>query len=81
MDPQNLPTTRIELAQFVRELAQESEGADEAWENTSIRSYLDGMSGWIEDLDGYFQGIGEDVPENPSWGLVAMILLAARSYE
>ncbi|WP_152364017.1 DUF7660 family protein [Microlunatus speluncae] len=81
MDPQSLPTTRLELAQFVQGLAQASEGTDEAWENTTLRSYLDGMSGWIEDMDGYFQGLGEEVPDHPTWSLIAMILLAARSYE
>jgi hypothetical protein len=69
------------LAQFARDLARSAESEGEEWENSDLASYLDGMSGWIEDMDGYFSNVGESIPEQPTWKLVAMILLAARSYE
>ncbi len=81
MTAQELPATREELAQFVRQLAREAEGADLDWENSTVGTYLEAMSAWIDDLDGYFHNRGEEVPEQPTWPLVAMMLSAARVYE
>lgn len=81
MTEQQLPATRAELAEFVRELARDAKRDDLDWQNPTLARYLEAMSGWIEDLDGYVQNRGERMPEQPTWQLVAAMLSAARVYE
>jgi len=70
---------RTELAEFVRELAAEVRSGE--FENATLESFLEALSGWIEDMDGYFSNIGENTPAQPDWRLVAMMLRAATVYE
>jgi hypothetical protein len=78
---QQLPAIRAELAEFVHRLARDAERDDLDWENPTLARYLEAMSGWIEDLDGYFRNRGERVPDQPTWQLVAARLSAAPVYE
>jgi hypothetical protein len=78
MDINNIKN-KNDLAVFVRELSEEDISA--SWENKEIKSYLEAMSGWIEDMDGYYENKGEKQPTTPSWKTVAEILRAATVYE
>ncbi|WP_442857041.1 DUF7660 family protein [Arthrobacter sp. YN] len=53
----------------------------EGWENADLESFLEAMSAWTRDMDGYFMNRGEPVPDVPSWQLFAQMLLAAKIYE
>jgi hypothetical protein len=55
-------------------------GAGE-WENADLGRFLDGLAGFLADLDGYFARRGQQVPDQPSWGLLAATLIAATGYE
>lgn len=70
-----------DLAAFVRRLAEDLRTNPEKWENDKLGSFLEAMSAWIEDMDGYFQNRGEPVPTQPDWKLFARFLSAARFYE
>lgn len=74
-------SSREGLANFVGRLAEDLELNPDSWENADLRSYLEGLRGWIMDVDGYFENRGETAPPEPSWQLMATILLAARVYE
>jgi hypothetical protein len=73
--------SREDLAQFVRALAKELRERPEAWQNPDLDSFLEAMSAWIEDMDGYYRNRGESVPSRPEWRTLAEILAAARVYE
>ncbi len=73
--------SRQDLARFVRRLAQDFKERPEAWENADLGSFLEAMSAWIEDMDGYYQNRGEAVPTRPEWRTLAEIVAAARVYE
>ncbi|WP_342373746.1 hypothetical protein NVS55_20085 [Myxococcus stipitatus] len=73
--------SREDLAQFVRSLAQDLKQQPKAWENADLGSFLEAMSAWIEDMDGYYGNRGEVVPPQPEWRTLAEILTAARVYE
>jgi hypothetical protein len=75
------PRTRDELASFIDELASTSAASPDAWENATLPDYLHALAAWTRDLDGYYLGNGEPVPETPSWNLVARMLHAATTYE
>ena len=72
---------REDLASFVEDLAKSLESKALMWSNDDLVSYLEAMSGWIADMDGYFQNQGKPCPEKPSWKTIAEILIAASNYE
>jgi uncharacterized NAD(P)/FAD-binding protein YdhS len=74
-------TSRADFVRFVRDLCTEIESSAENWENSDLRSYLEAMAAWTEDMDGYYRNSGQSLPQQPSWKILAEILLAARVYE
>jgi hypothetical protein len=73
--------TREDLANWIRALVATLDEEASSWENADLASYLEAMAAWLEDMDGYFEGVGEPVPLQPSWKLIGQILAAARVYE
>jgi hypothetical protein len=52
------------------------------WENTDLPSFLEALTAYAHDIDGYYQNMNIPVdPEKPSWRLFADMLLGARVYE
>jgi hypothetical protein len=77
----NSISSRQDLTAFIQSLISDYKSDSENWENNNLVAYLDALAGWTEDMDGYFQNIGEEVPEQPSWSLFGKMLLAAKYYE
>lgn len=71
--------TREDLARFIACLLEHLRS--EGWPNDRLDLFLDGLGGWVSDMPGYFLGRGENEPPEPSWGLVAQMLLAATVYD
>jgi hypothetical protein len=74
-------TTRDELVQFIRAMHLESEADPECWDNNRLTIFLEALSAWTDDMDGYFKNTGQSAPDGPSWGLFAQMLMAATVYE
>lgn len=72
--------SREDLAEFVVELRKSLRNGQQ-WKNRDLDAFLDAMSAWIEDMDGYFENIGEPCPNQPTWRTFAQILAAAAIYE
>lgn len=75
------PMTRGDFEEFLRDLVESLAADPTSWPNDSLSSFLDGMCGWVSDLDGYFTSRREPIPSEPSWQLFAQAMLAARVYE
>ncbi|BCW08331.1 fumarylacetoacetate hydrolase family protein [Arthrobacter sp. NtRootA1] len=82
--------TPIGFGQIKAETASKSPSKEKAnslrqepgnWENSDLESFPEALSAWTRDMDGYFANLGEPVPDEPSWRLIAQMLLAARVYE
>jgi hypothetical protein len=73
--------SRQDLADFVRLLAADLDQNRRSWENDDLKSFLETMAAWIDDLDGYYRNAGEPLPEAPTWCLFGQILAAASVYE
>jgi hypothetical protein len=73
--------TREDFSQFVRLLLAHLRQKPEEWENRDLASYLEALSAWVEDMEGYYQNAGQVVPEHPTWKTLGQILLAAKVYE
>lgn len=72
---------RNDLVAFVRELAKDRESDPDSWEHDTIDHYLEALSAWVAEMDGYFKNQGLAVPVQPSWKLIGQILLASKYYE
>ena len=75
------PMTRQEFEAFLQELAHSVRTEPASWTNSSLDQFLESVSGWLTDMDGYFHNRGEAVPTEPSWQLFGRMLLAGRTYE
>lgn len=73
---------REQLVGFIAQMADVAaspEGLE--WENVSLAGFLEAMSAWLHDADGYFKNNGMDDPTTPTWRLFGEMLLAATVYE
>ncbi|MEK6153141.1 hypothetical protein WIW50_07775 [Flavobacteriaceae bacterium 3-367] len=71
-----------EFEVFLKELKLDFETNKENWENFTLAKFLEGISAYTEDLEGYYKNM--KIPfdrENPTWKVFADILLGAKIYE
>jgi hypothetical protein len=47
----------------------------------NVISYIRAISAWTNDMNGYYDNIGAQLPSQPSWRLFGEILIAALIYE
>jgi hypothetical protein len=73
--------SRPDFITFLHAFLSEFRQNPEQWENRDLSSFLNAMSAWVVDMDGYYQNQGECVPDQPSWKTVGEMLLAAAVYE
>lgn len=77
----NQRMSRLELAQFLEALSLSVRTHPEDWANRSLEDFLSAWSNWLEDMDGFYENRNLPVPQEPSWQLIAQMMLAARVYE
>lgn len=73
--------SREQLAAFVFNLQQDLVKNPNEWSNASLGGFLEALSAWIADMDGYYLNNNLPVPEVPSWKTFAEMLLASKYYE
>lgn len=73
--------TREDFVRFVRHLVSELQRNPKDWANQDLSTYLDALAGWTDDMVGYYQNLGVAAPIQPTWKVLAEMLLAARVYE
>ena len=77
----NQITTKEDLADFIDQLRHDLRQKPTEWENITLAQYLEAMSAWVRDLDGYYQQHEQPLPDKPGWKMMGEILLAAKYYE
>jgi len=70
-----------ELVSLVRELRQDYLRRGHEWENQSLDGFLEALAAWMHDSPGWYQNVGEDLPEGGDWTFLARALQAATVYE
>jgi len=73
--------TRAELVAFIEALRADLKANPKKWENPTLESFLGALASWIEDMDGYYQNQGREIPQTPTWKTFGEMLAAARVYE
>jgi len=77
----NAVRSRKDFVAFVKAMAKNLRDDPASWENTKLDYFLDALSAWVEDMEGYYLNQGKPVPKQPDWKVVADMLLAAKMYE
>jgi len=73
--------TRTEFSEFVLALLKDFRDNQASWENQDLPSFLEAMSAWIEDMDGFYANQGKEIQTDIPWQIFADILFASRVYE
>lgn len=55
------------LAAFVHDLRESLLTTPDSWENTTLESFLEALSAWVTDMDGYYINQGISPPNQPTW--------------
>lgn len=53
--------TKQEFIQFIENLRADFTENKEQWENKTIEDYLEAMSRYVEDIDGYYENTNQDI--------------------
>lgn len=73
--------TRADLAIFIKALALDFANNPSSWENKHIDEFLEALSAWTEDMDGFYLNKGKPIPNEANWKMIGQMLLAAKYYE
>lgn len=73
--------SRDDFVEFVKELRCNLAEHAEEWQNRTLDDFLEALSAWVQDMDGYYKNSGLPVPTVPTWKTLAEIVLAAKYYE
>jgi hypothetical protein len=73
--------TREDAARTVRSMLTDLQNHPGAWENSTLERFLEGLATSLTDLDTAYAVRGEQLPEQPTWRLVAELLVMASDYE
>ena len=67
---------------FLEFLREDFLNNKERWENKTLDDFLEAMSAWIEDMQGYYDNTNQKIHADvASWQTFADIFKAARIYE
>jgi hypothetical protein len=75
-------TNRKTFVRFIDLLRQDLVDNPETWENKTLDNFLDALSAYAEDIQGYYDNTKQDVNANEAnWQTFADILRGASVYE
>ena len=74
-------SNKEDFVNFVELLVSDLKNNPEEWANKTLSEYLEGISSWTDDMEGYYQNNNIPIPKNINWKVFANILIAAKMYE
>lgn len=77
----NSVESRDDFIAFIKALRNDLVSNPEEWENLTLSDFLESLSAWVQDMDGYYQNNSRPVPKSFGWKNLAEMLLAAKYYE
>ncbi len=73
--------SRDDFIAILNNLSRDNRCCNNEWENKDISSYLEAIASWVEDMDGYFENMNLDMPENIDWQFIATLFQVGKIYE
>ena len=77
----NLIESRDDFVTFIEALRYDVVAYPEEWQNQTLEDFLEALSAWVKDMDGYYQNNRLPVPTSLTWKNFAEMMLAAKYYE
>lgn len=73
---------RATFIQFLNVMLRDLKTHPEKWENNNLESFLEALSAYAEDIQGYYDNIQQSInAEEASWQVFADMLKGAVMYE
>ncbi len=72
---------RQDLVRFLKSFSADFATNRTAWNNADLASFLEAMSAWAQDMQGFYANRGECPDSLPPWRIITDLLMAARVYE
>ncbi len=73
---------RQSFSKFIALLRQDYINNSESWENKTLSDFLEAMSAYSENIQGYYDNSGQNInADEPNWGTFADIFKGAKNYE
>ena len=69
-----------DLVLFIEHLVDDLKQNPDNWENNTLERFLEAMSAWVNDIEGFYVNQGSRPPEI-NWKFVGQLLLVSRNYE
>ncbi len=75
-------STRKDYVRYVEQLRHDLEHNPDNWQNRDLKSFLEALSRYAQDVDGYYMNSSISVDaDEPSWRVFADLLTGASMYE
>ncbi|HLP19795.1 MAG TPA: hypothetical protein VK174_05815 [Chitinophagales bacterium] len=76
------PTNRKGFVEFLQMLHRDFIANPDGWENNNLESFLESISRYAEDIQGYYDNTGQPLnADEPKWQIFADILKGGTMYE
>ncbi|MFE7974338.1 hypothetical protein [Streptomyces shenzhenensis] len=73
--------TGDDFARFLTDALADVRNRPQDWENDTLERFLEAWAAWVVDMPGWYRNRGEQMPDQPTWNLLAAMVMAARVYE
>ena len=73
--------TRTDVTAIIDQMVADLQLHPDEWENRTLESFLEGLARSLRDLNGLYANRGEKLPAQPSWKMLAEVLIMASGYE
>jgi len=73
--------TREKVIAVIHAMVENLRGNPDAWENATLDRFLEALAASLEGVEHAYANRGEILPTQPSWQLVAELLVMASGYE
>jgi hypothetical protein len=72
--------TRTDLGEFLVQLAEQTRAGDYPVGHPSSVDFIAAAGRWTGEMDRYLTPMGEEIPDEPDWAMIAEIFCAALVY-
>lgn len=49
--------------------------------DAAVKEYLESVTAWVEDMDGYYKNMDKEEPQNINWNFIATLIYVGGIYE
>lgn len=73
--------SHTDAARIVEQMLADLRAHPDAWENSTLERFLDALAASLDALESLHTNRGEAMPSQPTWKLLADVLVMATGYE